>query len=565
MTLSKIKKLLTLEDLARFCKEQKFSEFSSKQNGYQLCVQTPASFEVNDSGYEDNTLLFGNVKVFHIGPNRNASSVTEEAAIKALPTIAYKPFLANFCEVNGVKDFTSHDMNVHEDGTIEYLERQIGCFTSDQPEIKYDEESGKKFVYARVAIPREYTDACEIIERKGGTKVSVELLINEMQYSIEDNILELTDVIVSGCTALGTNPETGEFVEEGMQGARLDIESFSTNENSVATTFSTGSKLIEALDRLNDTLSSFNNKNFNTEGVGRTMNHFEELLEMYGVTLEEVDFEYENLTDEELDAIFEEHFKCKKKCEAEDGEGDDGSADPEGIDPLNEEGTPSGGSGETPTGNGEEKDLKPEDDESTSKKRYSVSEDGTMTINYQISHDDIRNGIYNLLFAEEGDYYSYVLAVYDDHFIYCTDKFYKREYSVIDEVVSLSESKVEVFNEWLTAEERNALEIIKSEYVELKEFKDAHIAAEEHAKKEEVLNNEEYDAIRDTEEFKNLSEKIDELSVNEVSVQADLIFASIAKRQFAMESKSENKSLSINVTSKTKKKTTAYGSLFDED
>ena len=33
-------------------------------------------------------------------------------------------------------------------------------------------------------------------------------------------VLELTDIIAQGCTCLGTNPETGDSVEEGMQGAR---------------------------------------------------------------------------------------------------------------------------------------------------------------------------------------------------------------------------------------------------------------------------------------------------------------------------------------------------------
>ena len=83
--LNKIKKLLTLEDLANFCKEQNFSSFSSKDTGYQLSVQLPATFEV-ESEYQDNTLLFCSVKLFHIGANRNGSSVTENAATKSLPT-----------------------------------------------------------------------------------------------------------------------------------------------------------------------------------------------------------------------------------------------------------------------------------------------------------------------------------------------------------------------------------------------------------------------------------------------------------------------------------------------
>ena len=79
--MSKIKKLLTLEDLVKFCKEQEFSNFSSKETGYQLSVQVPATFEVENAKYQDDTLLFGKVKLFHVGPNRNGSSVTKKTTI----------------------------------------------------------------------------------------------------------------------------------------------------------------------------------------------------------------------------------------------------------------------------------------------------------------------------------------------------------------------------------------------------------------------------------------------------------------------------------------------------
>ena len=68
----------------------------------------------------------------------------------------------------------------------------------------------RQYVYASCAIPREYTAAADIIERKNGTKVSVELVINEMQYDSKSKDLLFTDVEVSGLTCLGTDPETGE-------------------------------------------------------------------------------------------------------------------------------------------------------------------------------------------------------------------------------------------------------------------------------------------------------------------------------------------------------------------
>ncbi|MBO5627826.1 MAG: hypothetical protein J5965_01945, partial [Aeriscardovia sp.] len=42
------KKLLTLDDLVKFCEQHQFTKFSAKDSGYQLAVQVPTTFEVED-------------------------------------------------------------------------------------------------------------------------------------------------------------------------------------------------------------------------------------------------------------------------------------------------------------------------------------------------------------------------------------------------------------------------------------------------------------------------------------------------------------------------------------
>ena len=546
--MSKIKKLLTLEDLAKFCKEQNFSNFSSKDTGYQLSVQVPANFEVDDNTYQDNTLLFGKVKVFHIGPNRNGSSVTKNAAEKALSTIAYKPLLANFCEVDGVKDFTSHDMEFNDDGSATYIEHQIGCFTADTPVIQYDETTEKEFVFAKVAIPREYTDACDIIERKNGTKVSVELLVNEMNYSAKDDILELTDIIVQGCTCLGTNPETGENVEEGMQGARLDIVDFSVDNNSIVDKSNNelNSKMLEILEKLNDTISNFNIQNFNQEGGENAMNKFEELLDLYGLTAEDVTFEVEGLSDEDLEAKFvevygdAEEFKKKKKCSDKEDE--------------SEEEEDFAGCGKK-------------------KKRCAVNTENS-TVEFELSHDDIRMALYGLLESTwDENSYAWVCEVYDTYFIYQKEtygddgyeyKYYKQGYSKNEDNVELSGDPVEVFSTFVTESEKTALDMIRSQYEELKAFKDQYDAAQTKAQKDEILESAEYAEIKDSEEFKALVADAEKYSVDELKVKADLIFAAAMKKKFNFEAEPKKKSVGINFNAEPDKKKQAYSGLFDD-
>lgn len=540
--MNKIKKLLTLEDLASFCKEQNFFNFSSKDTGYQLSVQIPTTFEVEDNEYQDNTLLFCNVKLFHIGANRNNSSVTEDAAKKALPTIAYKPLLANFCEIDGVKDFTSHDMNIDSEGNIQYIEHQIGCFTADSPVIKYDEETEKKFVYARVAIPRDYTDACDIIERKDGTKVSVELLINEMQYSCKDNILELTDVIVQGATCLGKDPETGENVEEGMKGARLDIEDFSNKNNSIMNCFNSkvNEKLIEILERLEgklDNLSKFNDIKDSSKEGGNKMGKFNELLEQYGLSEEDIDFEYDGLSDEELENLFAEKFGGSDGADAGADAGSDGGDD---------------GSDEG-------------------------SDDTKYALTYELSHNDIKCGIYNLLSASLAENtYAWVAEVYDNYFIYeeCnyetgSYKYVKQSYSVDGDDIAFSGDSVEVFPEFVTESEKNALAALRLEYSELKAFKENIEKQELQAKKDEILNNEKYSVLSGNEKFEQLKKDTEKFSVEDIEKEVKLIFA-----DFVMETgnystptdNTDNKPSKIGFNFNDKpNKVQAYAGLFDEE
>ena len=219
------KRIYSLEDLYNLISSNKVDyNFNSDKTGYQLSVQVPAQFEVmKENG--DDSLLFCKVKLMHSGENRNHSNVTDNALTKASKTLAYKPILANFMEYtdeNGetLKDFTSHDMELNEDGTTTYFEKQVGCFTSDDPYFEVEEDTGHNFLYGYCAIPVGYTDAASIIERKGGTKVSVELAVNELSYNVETTkgIIPVSWQVTNGTLNLS---ETNGHVTSGY--VHIDI------------------------------------------------------------------------------------------------------------------------------------------------------------------------------------------------------------------------------------------------------------------------------------------------------------------------------------------------------
>ena len=600
-----MKKILTIEDLVQFCQAQNFHKFSSAETGYQLSVQVPAmaTYQKKEE-IEDDTLLFCKVKLFHIGRNRNGSSVTKEAAEKALSTIAYKPLLANFCEIDGVKDFTSHDMNILEDGTIEYIEKQIGTFTSDKPYIEYDKENDKDFIYAYVAIPREYTDAAEIIERKEGTKVSVELIINAMSYNASERVLELEDIIVQGATCLGVDPETGKEVGEGMKGARLDIADFSVENNSVQ--FSTNEELLNEIKKLNENLSHININSKLEEGRNETVNKFEELLEKYGKTVEDITFEYENLSDEELEAKFAEVF-------GEDNADGEGEADPEPTsegdekeDNSNEDSNVE--NGETSVEDGQmadednNKEDNPEDNndpevdpepevepetepivekESVKPEKYSIAlSDGTVK-EFALTLDEINNALYMLVnqtYGEADDAW-YSVQVYEDGSLIMIDwwnnKAFRQSYKRDEENFSLVGDRVEVNQVWVTAEEEATLNEMKSNYASLVQFKEDTENAQLHTQREEILYNEKYSVLAEKDEnneYKNeayakLVSEMDNYSLTDLEKELKSVFADYITNggQFAYTGESEAKPM-VNkklFTTTTSKKSSRYGNLFN--
>ena len=218
------KQILTIEDLVHFCKTQKIKRFDASESGKQICVKVNdiATFEeeVNDTGDGFMHLIF---KVCHAGENRNYSNISKDNLDKYKSTINYRPVLASIVtspDDASVLDFNSHDIDIDDNGNPIYIEKQVGCFTADEPYLQYDEENDKTYLMAHAVIPEEYTATADIIRRKGGTKVSCEIGIDTMQYNEDTGILDIIDFSFLGVCLLG------DHVQEGMAGSRADIESF---------------------------------------------------------------------------------------------------------------------------------------------------------------------------------------------------------------------------------------------------------------------------------------------------------------------------------------------------
>lgn len=553
--MNKQSKILTLDDLYQFFVEQnKNFNFSSKDSGNHILVTTNGFFETNETDMPEMLKL--ELKVCHTNTNRNGSHISTENMEKAMPTLKYRPILAYIHELeDGTKDFYAHNMEIveHEDGETEitYIEKQVGCFTADDPWLKYDKENDKTYVHAYAVIPEGYTEAADIIRRKGGTKVSCELIINELSYNAKEKYLDLTDFIFGGCTLLGCD-EQGNEIGEGMLGARADISDFCHKEP----VYTFQDKMIEVLDKLNSTLSNFNN---NSEEKGcDTMNKFEELLAKYHKEASDITFETESLSDDELEAKFAEMF------EDEEPKNDDG----EGAD-----------NGEGEGDNDPEPITTEEEACGKKKKKCSIDENGNMSVSFEISHEDIRGALFNLLdiYEEEDNEWYWITNVYDDYFIFENwdgNKLYKQSYSIDGDNVTLSGDRQEMFKMILTESEKLAIDkmredysALEAKYNELKTFKDNYEAAELKAKKDAIFARSEYSVLAEDEAFKSLVADAEKFSVEEVEAKAKAIFADyvIKTGEFSAKDDGEKKPKVIGFNfNKKETKSGPYGNLFSK-
>lgn len=557
------KKILTEDDLLKFCQEQEFAKFSSKDTGYQLALKVPTTFEIDDTVDENHRgMMRLKFRIFHTGLNRNKSYVSKESAEKAMNTIADRPVLAAIHQLDdGSWDFEGHEMEIVKDEKgkeeLRYIESQVGSFSSEPAFWEHDDNLDKDYVCAYAYISEEYTKACEIIRAKQGSKNSCELFIDELSYNAKEKYLELNDFYVNASTLLGSHDD-GTEIQEGMEGSRADIADFSVNNNSVK--FDKDEKMIELLENLNKTLSNFNKEQTPVQtqseegGTNNKMTKFEELLTKYGKTAEDT-FDYAEMSDEELEAKFAEMFD-------NDNSDGDNSDNGESGEPSND-GEGDGEGASDPDGD-EEKNI---------------SKNELFNKLFEISFDEIRYALNNLCSVYRNDSeWCYVSQVYENYFImedWDSDKYYKQSYEKDGDNISLSGERIEMFAMLLTESEKLSIEDMRSNYSTLKEFKETAEKNELHAQKEAIINADNYSVLTEKDsdgnyvnaDFAELVKTMDNYSIEDFETKVKVMhsdYMSAHANFSSVDTKKNTNSVKIltNMNKKSKPKKN-YGNLFD--
>jgi len=514
------KKILTVEDLLTFCKQNKLYSFDSQDNDYEIVLDMPATFDKQEDSEDKHLegLAPFKSKAFHDHVNLNQSNIDEDTFEEELPSAKFRPILAHIVEEDGEKDFGAHDYHVvEEDGekVVVYDERPIGTIVEVSSEYDKDADVNRAIVIGYLFA--EYCDdAMQILDRRGTVDCSVELSVRKFSYDAKRQVINLESYYVSGLTLLGAkhNP--------GMAGSDFGLV------DEVKAEFSKDDKLIEILEKLNNTLSSFKK----LEKGGTTVTKFEELLQKYEKTVEDITFEYEGLSDEELEAKFAEEFETE----------------PETSEP----------------------------------EQQSVSVDysvvmGEVNRTFSLSLDEKYQAAYALVSATyDDDWYS--VNMYDEDgylemYGWFTGKNYRQKFTREGDNFALDGERVEVFAKYLTQEQIDKLdadkaefEAVKAECAELKQYK---------ADKEfEIAHNErmaviaDYDSIEETDEYKALVNEIDTYSIEQIREKADAIVGKYARqgKQFSFEKKTEpayKPAVRMTIHEDVNVNAPAYGGIFD--
>lgn len=508
------KKLLTPEDLYNFFSNRGRSvHFSAKDVNDEIVVSIKGSvqsFESNE-GTPQEGLTPVHLQACHTLENINKTFISNETMTKALPSFCNRPILGYiYKDVNGEYQFKNHAKHVNEDGELIFDEKPVGTLPeSCNAHLGYDEDKDKTYVEVDGYIYDEYSFAKEILEREEECAVSIELGVRELSYDAKKKLLVFTDVYCLGVTILG-KWEDGTPVNPGMEGSNIRIADFKRKNNVV---FSQDN-LIELLAEMNQKLDqlTINNlrkeePNVDDQNTLTTPVEPEVTEPSQPETVEPENAPVEPVVEPEAPAVSSGDSEVQSETEKES---EKVTTEPE-AEPTEPETVPEGAEPEaTPT-------------------------EAKFTKTFELAHDDIRRGLYELLAAVESETqdYCWIEKVYDNYFIYSSEKdqaLYKQNYSKVGDQLAFEGERTHLNAEYLTDDELNILNEMRNNYAGLIE-KLAQYESE--PEKLELLNSKDYALVNKTEEFEKLAQRENyfSLTVDELKAKCDSILLEYAKSE----------------------------------
>ena len=268
----------------------------------------------------------GKLRVAYTGKNRNNTFISKESFERAIPTMFNCPVVAHY--IREEEQIGSHDGEFvkDKDGNVKYVNvtQPVGL-VPESAHWSWEEVDDNGVIHQYLCtevVLWKRQEAYEAIKTNGITKQSMEIQVDDGEML--DDYYNIKDFTFTAFCLLGT-------AEPCFESAALftfaDREEFKAQYTEMLKEF----KLAFA--------SADNNKKEGNEDL-----KLNELLEKYSVALEDIDFEVEGLSDEELEAKFADVFESiesesvnteeSTESAAEDAEIAEGSDKDEDIDDI---------------------------------------------------------------------------------------------------------------------------------------------------------------------------------------------------------------------------------------
>lgn len=425
----------------------------------------------------------GFLRIAYTGKNRNGSFISKESFEKAIPSMYGVPVVANY--MREMDEIGSHDGEfVDKDGTIEYVNitQPVGFVP---PNAKYwwetleDDGVIHQYLNTEVIIWKRQ-EAYDKIKENVITKHSMEISVSDGE--MKDDYYEIYDFEFTAFCLLGT-------AEPCFESSAL----FTFDKQEMQEQFD------EMLKEFKLAFSS----DPATKEVDSQMDKLHELLKKYNVAEEDLEFSYEGMSDEELEAKFVEIYEKTEPNEPEISEPNAGSEEPKDNFALNSQLIDS-------IRNVLRSEL--------------VDDDGYSYPRYWFCDFDVeKSEVYFEDALDEWKLYGTTFSLDGDDVVVDLDNKKRKKYAIVDYVEGTAEANFslsDVITE-IKQQAKNKYDLLDEKYQEL--------IQKQHKEEVDKLFEKFEEKLSDVAEFKLLKSDFAKYSVEEIE---EKLFSLVGRKQF---------------------------------
>lgn len=295
-----------------------------------------SSSAISDITDINSSFAKGRLKVMYLGKNRNKTFFDEEDVQRALPTLRNVPIVCNWMADEGI--IGGHDMGKFKDadGKVRLINLTDPCGVVPESakfsiETELDENGvGHKYLIADGVILWKRQDVYQHIKNDLNGKVDHSMEIDIFKRQNKDGVMHIKDFQFTALCLLERDAPC-------FEGSELELYSACNNTEAFKEKFNQMLQELSEINMVNSSVNEGDNTEFSSKG-GTELEEKLELVNKYGIKVEDLDFSLEDVSMEELEEKLKA-YSTDNGTEPEATPEPEGTADPEPA-PAEPEATP---------------------------------------------------------------------------------------------------------------------------------------------------------------------------------------------------------------------------------